>query len=87
MQPYFDESELTDIGAKRPSAAPESRWEQMMADSQAHLTQAQRVLEELAKGVLGPVSAVMSCVEACHSVAVALVVLADAATYVPKLTP
>jgi hypothetical protein len=54
-------------------------WDEMMADSFSHLTQAQDILEELAKGVIGPASAAVSCLEACHSVAVALVVLAEAA--------
>jgi hypothetical protein len=60
--------------------AVEPLWEHMMNESLAYLTQAQRVLEELAKGIVGPVSAVMSYVEACHSIAVAIVALADVAS-------
>jgi hypothetical protein len=54
-------------------------WDAMVADSYSHLTQAQDILEELAKGMIGPDSATLSCVEACHSVATALVILAEAA--------
>jgi hypothetical protein len=50
-----------------------------MADSLFYLTQAQQILEELAMGLVGPVSAMMSCVEACHSVATALVALGEVA--------
>jgi hypothetical protein len=43
----------------------------MMGLSGEHLTQAQQVVQQLGKGLVGPASAVMPCIEACHSVAVA----------------
>jgi hypothetical protein len=58
---------------------PDTTWEEMMADAFSHLTEAQQVLERLAESVLGPLNAVMPCAEASHSVAVALVALAEAA--------
>jgi hypothetical protein len=76
---HFHDSRMSAAVRKQSSEEAEPMWERMLADSLAHLIQAQQVLEELAKGLVGPVNAVMSCVEACHSVAVAMVALADAA--------
>jgi hypothetical protein len=75
---HLHDSRMSATLTKRSSEGAEPMWERMLADSLAHLIQAQQVLEELAKGLVGPVNAAMSCVEACHSVAVAMVALADA---------
>jgi hypothetical protein len=77
---HFDDSGPSATVRKQSSDGAEPTWEHMLADCLAHLTQAQQVLEELAESLAGPVSAAMSCFAACHSVAVAMVALADAAT-------
>jgi hypothetical protein len=80
---HFHDSRMSAAVTKQSSEGAEPMWERMLADSLGHLMQAQQVLEELAKGLVGPVNAAMSCVEACHSVAVAMVDLADAAALSP----
>ena len=81
MRPDPDEFRVNAVDPSRFSAEPDLTWEEMLADSFAHLTEAQEVLQELAKGGVGPASAVMSCAEASHSVALALIALADAPAY------
>jgi hypothetical protein len=84
MLPPLDDARLRVIATSQSSEDAQALWEQMMADSFAHLTEAQKVVEELAKGVVGPGSAAMPCIEASHSVAVALVALAEAARCAPS---
>jgi hypothetical protein len=84
IQLPFDDARLQPIATPRSSEDAQALWEQMMADSFAHLTEAQKVVDELAKGVVGPESAAMPCIEVSQSVAVALIALAEAATCAPS---
>jgi hypothetical protein len=82
MQPPSDDPWGSAIVQMPSSEEVEPSWEQMVADTLTYLTPAQRVLEKLARGLVRPMGAVLSCVDASHGVALAMVALADAAACV-----